>query len=210
MPRIAGPVLLERPRVQEDTTARSRPRSRWPRAPGRTACSGTAACAAGPRRARRRRRASTRRGGGMPNDDRQEEQRQHRQHARRGADQPADDDAPGAARQLVDHAERQAAERRRRARTCRPSGTTGRTASGCMNSPTQRHAAPGGAGDAATAAGSCASSGISWSAGLPQRHGCLSLAAAPRQPARGSSSCRARPRARRRPCACALSCSARM
>ena len=45
-------------------------------------------------------------------NDRDEEDGQHRQHARRGADQTPRHDAPRAAGQLVNHAERQAAERR--------------------------------------------------------------------------------------------------
>ena len=44
-------------------------------------------------------------------DERQIHKRQHRQHARRGAEDAARDNAPGAARELVDHAERQTAQR---------------------------------------------------------------------------------------------------
>ena len=43
--------------------------------------------------------------------DGKKEQRHHRQHARRRADGPPNDDPPGAARELMHHAERQAAER---------------------------------------------------------------------------------------------------
>ena len=51
--------------------------------------------------------------------DRQEQDGHHRQRARRRADGPADHDAPGAARELVHHAERQAAERHAQAQHVR-------------------------------------------------------------------------------------------
>ena len=96
--------------------------------------------------------------------DRQEEQRQHRQHARRRADRPADDDAPGAARQLVDHAEREAAERDAEHAACTPAGTTGRTAAGRGTARRATPRAPTRARDRAAGADSAASSGIGSSA----------------------------------------------
>ena len=108
--RIAGAVLLERPGVEEirqavpDQKIDSRP------GPERTSCSGRSACAAAARRSRPVPGASSCRDA-HAEGNRQKEQGHHRQHPRRRADRPADDDAPRAARQLMHHAEREAAQR---------------------------------------------------------------------------------------------------
>ena len=79
-------------------------------------------------------------------------------------------DAPGAAGELVDHAEREAAERDAEARTCSRSGTTGRTASGCSEPCRQRRRARPPHPPREAAAGTRPSSGISSPAGLLERH----------------------------------------
>ena len=129
--RIAGAILLERPRVQEVRRARSRRRSRTPRGPGRTACSGRAAC-----RADTSSCATTSASRPLVQVAHAEARSAETEAVSTGSTRDAAPigrrmtHAPGAARQLMDHAEREASERHAEARTCTPSGTTGRTASG--------------------------------------------------------------------------------
>ena len=128
--RVAGAILLGRPALSRNArTTRWRSRATCADDEERRVQVGCLARGSSGRPRPRRRGVQWYRWP-MPSDDRQEEHGHDRQRAGGGLEDAADDHAPGAARQVLHHQQRQAARARRRSRTRRRPGRPGRNGRG--------------------------------------------------------------------------------